>query len=98
MPAHHHYRPDQGNTTRHRLDRGGDRRLNRALYTVALVRMGHDPRTRAYVTRRTVDGRTKRAVMRNLKRYICPQLFKPWPAHAQPPAPLGSYRRVSVCR
>lgn len=35
-----------GNTTRYRLNRGGDRRLNRAFYTVALVRMGHDPRTR----------------------------------------------------
>lgn len=65
-----------GNTTRHRLNRGGDRRLNRALYTVALVRMGHDPRTRAYVTRRTAEGRTKREVMRNLKRYISRQLFR----------------------
>ena len=65
-----------GNTTRHRLNRGGDRRLNRALYTVALVRMGHDPRTRAYVTRRTAEGRTKREVMRNLKRYISRQIFR----------------------
>lgn len=65
-----------GNTSRHRLNRGGDRRLNRALYTVALVRMGHDPRTRAYVARRTAEGRTKREVMRNLKRYISRQLFR----------------------
>ncbi|WP_247686739.1 IS110 family transposase [Micromonospora sp. C31] len=58
-----------GNTTRHRLNRGGDRCLNRALCTVALIRMGHDPRTRAYVTRCTAEGRTKREVMRSLKRY-----------------------------
>ena len=65
-----------GNTTRYRLNRGGDRRLNRALYTVALVRMGHDPRTRDYVTRRTHEGRTKREIMRTLKRYISRQLFR----------------------
>ncbi len=65
-----------GNTTRHRLNRGGDRRLNRALYTVALVRMGHDARTRDYVTRRTSEGRTKREIMRSLKRYISRQLFR----------------------
>ncbi|MER7470784.1 transposase [Micromonospora sp. NPDC000018] len=65
-----------GNTSRHRRNRGGVRRLNRVLYTVALVRMGHHPRTRAYVTRRTAEGRTKREVMRNLKRYVGRQLFK----------------------
>ena len=65
-----------GNTTRYRLNRGGDRRLNRALYTVALVRMGHDARTRDYVTRRTAEGRTKREIMRSLKRYISRQLFR----------------------
>ncbi|MCI4061297.1 hypothetical protein MRQ36_01385 [Micromonospora sp. R77] len=51
------------------------RRLNRTLYTVALVRMGHDARTRDYVTRRTSEGRTKREIMRSLKRYISRQLF-----------------------
>lgn len=65
-----------GNTTHYRLNRGGDRRLNRALYTVALVRMGHDPRTRDYVTRRTREGRTKREIMHSLKRYISRQLFR----------------------
>jgi transposase len=65
-----------GNTTRHRLNRGGDRRLNRALYTVALVRMGHDPHTRDYVTRRTTEGRTKPEITRSNKRYISRQLFR----------------------
>jgi transposase len=65
-----------GNTKRHRLNRGGDRRLNRALYTVALTRLGHDPRTRAYLTRRTAEGRTRREVIRILKRYISRELFR----------------------
>jgi transposase len=65
-----------GNTIRHRLNRGGDRRLNRALYTVALARMGHDPATRGYVARRTAEGRTKREIMRNLKRYISRQIYR----------------------
>ncbi|MGA3563509.1 transposase [Melissospora conviva] len=65
-----------GNTTHYRLNHGGDRRLNRTLNTVALVRMGHDPRTRDYATRRTREGRTKREIMRNLKRYISRQLFR----------------------
>jgi transposase len=57
-----------GNTRRHRLNRGGDRRLNRALYTVALTRLGHDPRTRAYLARRTAQGSTRREIIRILKR------------------------------
>jgi transposase len=65
-----------GNTRRHRLNRGGDRRLNRALYTVALTRLGHDPRTRAYLARRTAEGSTRREVIRILKRYISRELFR----------------------
>ena len=65
-----------GNTRRHRLNRGGDRRLNRALYTVALTRLGHDPRTRDYLTRRTAEGATRREIIRILKRYISRELFR----------------------
>ncbi len=65
-----------GNTQRHRLNRGGDRRLNRALYIVTLTRLGHDPRTRAYVARRTAEGRTRREIIRSLKRYISRELFR----------------------
>jgi transposase len=65
-----------GNTRRHRLNRGGDRRLNRALYTIALTRLGHDPRTRAYRTRRAAEGATKREIIRILKRYISRELFR----------------------
>jgi transposase len=65
-----------GNTVRHRLNRGGDRRLNRALTTVVIVRMRIDPATRAYVTRRRAEGRTTKEIMRSLKRYISRQLFR----------------------
>jgi transposase len=59
-----------GRTDRHRLNRGGDRAANHALHTITLVRMRYDPRTRAYVERRTKQGLTKKEIMRCLKRYI----------------------------
>lgn len=65
-----------GNTTRHRLNRGGDRRLNRALHQATIVRMTHDPRTRAYVERRTAEGRTGREIRRCLKRYLARHLYR----------------------
>ncbi|MGY1553104.1 IS110 family RNA-guided transposase [Microbacterium sp. A588] len=65
-----------GNTTRHRLNRGGDRRLNRALSSIALTRMSHHPPTRAYVERRRAEGRTTKEIRRSLKRYIARQLYR----------------------
>lgn len=65
-----------GNTTRHRLNRGGDRRLNRALASIALTRMAHHKDTRAYVERRRAEGRTSKEIKRTLKRYIARQLFR----------------------
>jgi len=65
-----------GNTTRHRLNRGGDRQLNRALDVVARVRMVSEARTRAYVDRRTSEGRTAREIRRCVKRYIAREIFK----------------------
>jgi transposase len=59
-----------GRKDRHRLNRGGDRAANRALYTIALCRMRYDPRTKAYVDRRTKQGLTKNEIIRCLKRYI----------------------------
>lgn len=56
-----------GNTLRHRLNRGGDRRLNRALTTIVLVRMRTHPDTRAYVARRRREGRTTKEIMRCLR-------------------------------
>ena len=49
-----------GDTTRHRLNRGGDRRLNRALNVIAMVRMVHHPQTRAYADGRRAEGKTDR--------------------------------------
>ncbi len=65
-----------GNTTRHRLNRGGDRRLNRALSSITLTRMSHHPPTRAYVERRRAEGRTTKEIRRCLKRYIARQLYR----------------------
>lgn len=65
-----------GNTVRHRLNRGGGRRLNRALTTITIVRMRIDPDTRAYVARRRAEGRTTKEILRSLKRYITRQLFR----------------------
>ena len=64
-----------GKTNRHRLNRGGDRDANRALYLLAVGRMGWDPATRAYVDRRTTEGLSKKEVLRCLKRYIARQLY-----------------------
>lgn len=65
-----------GKITRHRLNRGGDRRLNRALHTILLTRLRQDPTTRAYVQRRTAQGRTLKEICRALKRYIARQLYR----------------------
>ena len=68
---------DSGRRTgRHRLNRGGDRDLNRAIHTIALTRMRSDPRTRAYLARRTAEGKTTRETRRALKRYITRELYR----------------------
>ena len=65
-----------GNTIRYRLNRGGDRQLNRVLTTIVLVRMRHDQTTRNYLARRRAEGRTTKEIMRILKRYIARQVFR----------------------
>ena len=64
-----------GKTTRHRLNRGGDRSANNALWTIAMVRMRSDPRTRDYVARRTAQGLSLKEIQRCLKRYIVRELY-----------------------
>jgi len=59
-----------GKTSRHRLDRGGDRQANYAFYTLAVTRMVWDSRTRAYVAKRQADGKTTKEIIRCLKRHI----------------------------
>jgi transposase len=65
-----------GQTTRHRLSRGGDRQLNRALHTVILHRRQHDPATRDYIARRVAEGKTSRDATRILKRYLVRHLYR----------------------
>jgi transposase len=73
-----------GDSSEHRLNRGGDRQLNRALHSIAKTRMTHDPDTRAYVERRTHQGLSKRRIRRCLKRYIARQLFRTLTDATQP--------------
>ncbi len=65
-----------GRTKRHRLSRGGDRQANRALYMIVITRMGHDPRTRSYVARRTAEGLSTKEIIRCLKRHVARELYK----------------------
>jgi transposase len=58
-----------------RLNRGGDRLANEALWHIVMVRMVSDPRTRHYVERRTKEGKSKREIMRCLKRYVARELY-----------------------
>lgn len=65
-----------GRTTRHRLNRSGDRQLNRAIHTIALQRGRHDAATREYIERRRAEGKTDREIRRCLKRYIARQIYR----------------------
>jgi hypothetical protein len=65
-----------GKTTRHRLSRGGDRRANNALHTIALTRMRSHPPTKAFVQRQRDQGRSTPEILRILKRAIAREMFK----------------------
>lgn len=65
-----------GQTVRHRLSRGGDRQLNRALHTIVLHRRQYDPQTRAYIARRITEGKSRRDATRLLKRYLARHLYR----------------------
>jgi len=64
-----------GKTTRHRLNRGGDRAANSALHIIAIGRLRLDPKTKEYVARRTAQGHSKLEAIRCLKRYIAREVF-----------------------
>jgi transposase len=65
-----------GKVTRHRLNRGGDRQANRALWTIVITRLASDPETQAYMERRLKEGRSKREVIRILKRYVAREVYR----------------------
>jgi transposase len=81
-----------GKTVRHRLNRSGNRQANNALWRIAVVRIAHDEETRAYAARRTAEGKTRREIIRCLKRHIAREVF----AHLTHPqvVPVGSQLRV----
>ncbi len=65
-----------GQIVRHRLNRGGDRGLNRALHTIVLSRLAHHDETKAYAARLRAEGKTPREIKRCLKRHLARRLFK----------------------
>jgi len=75
-----------GQRCRHRLNRGGDRDLNRALHTIAITRLRCHPESRAYETKRTAHGKTHRDVRRSLKRALARRLYRRIQAATRPEA------------
>jgi len=71
-----------GKTVRHRLNPGGNRQANHALWRIVFTRMSSHPATRAYVERRTAEGKSKKEIMRCLKRYVAREVYP----HLRPPA------------
>jgi len=65
-----------GKVVRHRLNSGGDRQANSALWRIVLVRMSCDPPTKAYVARRTLEGKSKKEIIRCLKRHVAREVFR----------------------
>jgi Transposase IS116/IS110/IS902 family len=71
-----------GKVVRHRLNRGGDRQLNRALHTIVMIRQRYHRATKTYTTRRTGEGKSQREIRRCLKRTVGRQLFRLLERHA----------------
>ena len=65
-----------GKTRRHRLNKGGDRQGNNALWTIANNRLIHDPETRAYAVRRSGEGLSRKEILRCLKRHLARRIYK----------------------
>jgi transposase len=64
-----------GKTHRHRLNRGGDRQANAALHRIVIVRLRWHQPTRDYAARRTTEGKTRKEIIRCLKRYVAREIF-----------------------
>ena len=90
-----------GKTTRHRLNRGGDRQANAALHRVVLVRMSYDERTRDYVARKREQGKSTKEIIRCLKRAVAREAFTLLTKHVDVPViddlrPLRQARGISL--
>jgi len=79
-----------GKTSRRRLNRGGDRQANAALYRIALSRLRFDARTRDYLDRRITEGKTRREAIRCLKRYIARKIHQILTAPPAKPPPSAA--------
>lgn len=77
-----------GKVTRHRLNRGGDRQANLALYWIAVGRMSWDQRTKDYVAKRTAEGKSKKEIIRCLKRYVAREVYRALKYGPCPPLPV----------
>lgn len=82
-----------GQQDRYRLNRGGDRQLNRALHTIAITRARHDPQTRAYIARKLAEGKTKREALRCLKRHLARRFHR---ILAEPASPGRHHEPVAA--
>ena len=65
-----------GQTVRHRLNRGGNRKANQALWRIATTRMQNDARTQAYVAKREAEGKNRKEIIRCLKRHIAREVYR----------------------
>ena len=83
-----------GKTVRHRLNRAGNRQANHALWRIAMVRLTCDPASKKYLARRIAEGKTKREIVRCLKRYIAREVFR----HLTAPATVPSGPELRTAR
>jgi hypothetical protein len=85
-----------GKTVRHRLNRGGNRQANHALWRIVMVRLTCDPATQAYAERRRAEGKSDREIVRCLKRYVAREVYRYLVAPEAVPA--GADLDVPGCR
>jgi transposase len=85
-----------GRTDRHRLNRGGNRRLNRAIHYVALTQATREPRAVAYLARKQAEGKTRREALRCLKRRLSTVIFKTLLAGPKPPDPTNTTTELAA--
>lgn len=83
-----------GKTTRHRLNRGGNRQANHALWRIVMVRLTCDPDTKAYSAKRRADGKTDRDILRCLKRYVAREVYR----HLVAPQAVPSGAELGLAR
>jgi transposase len=86
-----------GKTTRHRLNRGGDRAANNALWVIAKVRLGSDLRTRSFLAKRTATGNSRKEIMRMLQRCIARELYPLIIDALRPPA-IDARRKATAAQ